>query len=43
MFPLIDIFLYGVTHRLFMFPLPPNTDQFIWLLLALVTNPIIYK
>ncbi len=29
------------TPRLFMFPLPPNNDPFMWLFLALVVNPTI--
>ncbi len=42
LFPFIDIYLYIVT-RLFMFPLPSNTDLLMRLFLALVANPTINK
>ncbi len=39
MFPFIDIFLYAVSPDYLRFSLPPNPDQFMWLLLALVAIP----
>ncbi len=37
------VFSLYCNPRLFIFPLPPNTDQFMWLLMALVANPTINR
>ncbi len=43
LFPFIDMFSLHYNPRLFIFPLSPNTDQRMWLLLALVANSTINK